>query len=134
MIPRKMEVAFTIKDGLIRVVRDEAGWWWAELGEKTIKLDRRAAFLYLLPLLEEPPRTIMAESATPFPLEELVLFALHSASAYWKDLALTWVESNDIWSDEVDEEIGRLAAKESRWPQRLRHRAAKLRRKRGLAT
>lgn len=130
----EMKVVFTIKDGSIRVVCDGAGQWWAELGEETIKLDRQEAFLPLLPLLEEPPRTIMAESGASFPVEQLVLHALYSASAYWKDLALTWVESLNIQSEELDEQVGLLAASGSKWPQSLRHRAVGLRKRRRFVT
>ncbi len=129
-----MTVTLTMKNGSVRVVCDASGQWWVELGEGLIALDRRESFLPLLPLLEESPRTITTESGTPFPIEDLVLHALHFGSSYWKDLALTWVESLDIWSDEMDEQVRRLTVRGSKWPQRLRHRAANLCKKRGPAT
>lgn len=129
-----MKIAFTTKDGTVRLGIEDDVRWVAEAAGRLVDLEQREDFRALLPLLEENASSV-AESVTetttthgvaPFPTEELILHALQLASAYWKDLALNWVESLGLWNQEIEQYVGSLAARESKWPQALKHRAGRI--------
>ncbi len=131
-----MKITFTTRDGSLHLGVNDGAGWAVEVAGRVVGLDRREAFRTLLPLLEEDPRHVMQslnacikeDDLAPFPAQELILHALQFASAYWKELALHWLESLGVWSAEIEEQLDSLAAKESKWPQALKHRALKIRR------
>jgi hypothetical protein len=130
----KMKRVFTTTDGRLRLAVGDDGKWIVEIDDKVVDLEHRAQFRALLPLLEEEPRrtldtlnAAMEEHhlAAP-PTEELILHSLEYASSYWKELALHWLETAGSWNDEIREHLESIAARDSEWPQPLRHRAKRL--------
>lgn len=130
----KMKLVFTTTDEKLRLGVGEDGNWLVEVGDRVVGLEHREEFRALLPLLEEEPRraigtlnaAMQEHHLAASPTEELILHALEYASSYWKALALHWLETAGPWNDAIREHLESIAAKDSKWPQPLRHRAKRL--------
>jgi hypothetical protein len=115
---------------------DENGHWVINIGRGLLKLVDGENFLGLLPILEKSKIEFVAklklafesknlprEIVLSFPFQKLLLFALSTCSAYWKDSALMWIEqSQEMITDEVIDCLNSIVKNKS-WPQDLRHRA-----------
>lgn len=129
-----MKLVFTTTSGRLRLGIGDDGDWLVEVGGKVVGLEHPDQFRALLPLLEEEPRrtlgtlnAAMEEHHLPASLTEgLILHSLEYASSYWKELAFSWLETAGLWNDEIREHLVSIAAKDSKWPRPLQHRAKRL--------
>jgi len=86
----------------------------------------------VLPVLELPASDVRerldeagARTGSQFPYIGLLRFAIRDGSAYWKELAVGWVEALGVADETVIAELEQLARTRS-LPQNLRHQVRKL--------
>lgn len=132
---RWLPIMRTKTDGAFLGLSEE-GLWAVETGRGIVILVNVELFLPLLPLLEQPResfveafRKAISDLSLPvavsntFPQEKLILFALRFGSAYWKELALDWLDGFPI-SREIAATLSAVACQQ--WPQHFRHRVRRI--------
>ncbi len=116
----------------------ENGRWFVATGRGSFPLEEPPGFMGVLPLLERPyseihqalkealaNRGISPDLAGSFPASALVIYALRTGSAYWKEQAFRWLEELPV-STELIEPLESICNSRS-LPQKLRKKARQLR-------